>query len=382
MKRFLLYLLALSPLFGYAQIQSGYYRIQNDYTQRYMSIVDTRASISASASAAGNVDADLEAIYMLKDFEKNVAYNPATICYVKPMGGTQCNLLCQGLDIAAQTDNYLSYKQRPNGAYWLYGAYKGASRYLGDESYEDWGEEYTVYSPCISNTGSNRDWWVLPVDQSDTQYFGIKPDITATSDNSYWSTMYAGFPFKVSDSSKTKVYRVSKVDVNWGCAVITEVTGDVSAATPVLFCCTSESPSSNKLTLLDPSQNAYLGSNYLVGNYYCNDIEDDNIGLNHRNVKEYNSSTMRMLGVTSDGKPAFVKSNIKYLPANKCYLSVSSNAPDILTIVTEEEYATGIKKVTTDSNDSNKVIYDLQGRQVVQPSKGLYIVNGKKVVIK
>ena len=28
------------------------------------------------------------------------------------------------------------------------------------------------------------------------------------------------------------------------------------------------------------------------------------------------------------------------------------------------------------------VVYDLQGRRVAQPGKGLYIVNGKKIVIK
>ena len=27
-------------------------------------------------------------------------------------------------------------------------------------------------------------------------------------------------------------------------------------------------------------------------------------------------------------------------------------------------------------------VYDLSGRRVVQPTKGLYIVNGKKVIIK
>ena len=34
------------------------------------------------------------------------------------------------------------------------------------------------------------------------------------------------------------------------------------------------------------------------------------------------------------------------------------------------------------SEKVNSVVYDLQGRKVAQPTKGLYIVNGKKVVIK
>ncbi|MBO7141333.1 MAG: choice-of-anchor J domain-containing protein [Prevotella sp.] len=41
---------------------------------------------------------------------------------------------------------------------------------------------------------------------------------------------------------------------------------------------------------------------------------------------------------------------------------------------------TGIAEAKTDSK--NAVIFDLQGRRVIAPAKGLYIVNGKKVVLK
>ncbi|MBR3896326.1 MAG: hypothetical protein IKJ42_04805, partial [Bacteroidaceae bacterium] len=33
-------------------------------------------------------------------------------------------------------------------------------------------------------------------------------------------------------------------------------------------------------------------------------------------------------------------------------------------------------------NNGETVVYDLQGRRVENPAKGIYIVNGKKVVIK
>ena len=94
---------------------------------------------------------------------------------------------------------------------------------------------------------------------------------------------------------------------------------------------------------------------------------------------------MRMLGLSTDGKLAFVKSDIKYLPANKAYLKVSGTAPDVFRVVTEEEYqeiVTGINEIASPVNNGQKVIYDLQGRRITAPSKGLYIVNGKKVVIK
>jgi hypothetical protein len=49
-----------------------------------------------------------------------------------------------------------------------------------------------------------------------------------------------------------------------------------------------------------------------------------------------------------------------------------------------EEYwiSTGISQVNAESGKAPVVVFDLQGRRVAQPGKGLYIVNGKKVVLK
>jgi len=49
--------------------------------------------------------------------------------------------------------------------------------------------------------------------------------------------------------------------------------------------------------------------------------------------------------------------------------------------VTPEEYATGISTVAAATPAEAKV-YDLSGRQVKQPARGLYIVNGKKIIVK
>ena len=38
-------------------------------------------------------------------------------------------------------------------------------------------------------------------------------------------------------------------------------------------------------------------------------------------------------------------------------------------------------QTAADVNGATKVYYDLQGRRVQNPTKGIYIVNGKKVVI-
>ncbi|GEM_PF-3157977 len=66
--------------------------------------------------------------------------------------------------------------------------------------------------------------------------------------------------------------------------------------------------------------------------------------------------------------------------ANKAYLTYSggAGAREFFSI---EGNVTGIEmpKAATTNNDAE--VYDLQGRQVANPTKGLYIVNGKKVFI-
>lgn len=65
----------------------------------------------------------------------------------------------------------------------------------------------------------------------------------------------------------------------------------------------------------------------------------------------------------------------------KAYLSVQSQAPN-LSIDIEGE-TTGIQVINLDTeNTVNGQAYDLQGRRIDQPTKGLYIMNGKKYIVK
>ena len=89
-----------------------------------------------------------------------------------------------------------------------------------------------------------------------------------------------------------------------------------------------------------------------------------------------------------DESPKFYKATGKKLVANRAYLSTtydvaSGRGLDIVFEGEEEEGdVTGVASVAKPQT-TNKHCYDLQGRQVMQPTqKGLYIVNGKKYVVK
>ena len=67
------------------------------------------------------------------------------------------------------------------------------------------------------------------------------------------------------------------------------------------------------------------------------------------------------------------------MPAGKAYLPIAKSvgAGSKITFMFD---ATGINQYKT--IQTNGVFYDLQGRSVDNPQKGVYIRNGKKVVIK
>jgi hypothetical protein len=70
----------------------------------------------------------------------------------------------------------------------------------------------------------------------------------------------------------------------------------------------------------------------------------------------------------------------KKVPAGKAYIQLPADAPALDFIGFGSE-TTGIKGVNSETS-TNTGYYNLAGQRVAQPTKGLYIVNGKKVVIK
>jgi hypothetical protein len=68
--------------------------------------------------------------------------------------------------------------------------------------------------------------------------------------------------------------------------------------------------------------------------------------------------------------------------AYSAYMEAPANAAPFFNLGYGEEGTTGIRSIDNGQLTIDNVYYDLSGRRVAQPSKGVYIVNGKKVVIK
>lgn len=82
----------------------------------------------------------------------------------------------------------------------------------------------------------------------------------------------------------------------------------------------------------------------------------------------------------------FVKFNAGTVAANKAYLCVDNSKISAeareLSIIFDDGETTGITEMKNIQSESRGGIYNLNGQLVDQPAKGLYIMNGKKVIIK
>lgn len=161
--------------------------------------------------------------------------------------------------------------------------------------------------------------------------------------------------------------------------VATEVTGGTLAAeTPVLVNATMGSykfRNSSKATTATSIPGSPSVSGALTGVYSDLTFTTENISSTYANTY--------ILNKIDDSVGFYKAASGKKVGANRAYLT-ATNVPAgaRLGIVFDDDETTGIENLTPTLSKGNGAYYNLSGRRVAQPTRGLYIVNGKKVVIK
>ena len=329
MRRIQLLLLAMiCTLAAQAQVANGYYRVKSSKQQRYIRILDNRGSINLQTT-----DADMAALCTQRSWDIVVS-DPGSVIYVKKMT-VGYDLQSQGTSSYAIISHEVRAMDVGDGKYWCYASKGGMTKYLADEMYIEGfvSDEKYERGRLVTNIGPSDgeylDWDLIPV-SADGNYFGLAPTVSAGG--SYYQTFYAAFPFTFL-SEGMEAYYVDNINETTGKVHVKEITGGVPASTPVIVKCSAQTPASNKLDV-GASTSGSASGNQLTGVYFCN----PNAGAAHTNVKEYDPTTMRVLGTASDGSLAFVKDNsLQYIQANTAYITVSASAPDVLKVVTGDE---------------------------------------------
>ena len=252
-------------------------------------------------------------------------------------------------------------------------------------------DEY--FGPELPVTGDAAMWILEKVD--DTNYFGVKPSANMKGrDGKYYTTLYVDFPFKI--VGDVKAYTIEGVDAKnaqgYYFAKVKELAqqGDtVPAQTAVVLECNSTNPADNQL-LPTGDEKPKTSNNRLCGTFFGGSINGltvkdgagNDYNVTHDNIRAFNINTADSRNPIGFYK---VKNNVTNIPGNKAFLVLTSTEAQAKSFVLEFEDGgtTGIETIENSKNSTDDgVYYDLQGRRVENPTRGIYIVNGKKVVIK
>lgn len=386
-KRLFLLLLGCATMLG-AQAQlsgAGYYRVKNVSTGRYMSLSDDHSR----GVDFNSCTADCGAMQTSKIMD-NIYSDPGSIFYLDHIDGVSYNVVGQGTSLH-DIINYYIYISPVGSYYKIYQEQKGQRVTLSDFDDVEEDESY------VATTGGKTTWYITPLNTTDN-YIGVKPTISVG--DKHYAAVFAGYPYTL--GAGMKAYYINKVIENEGVVIIKELTGTIPAKTPVLIECSSTDINKNQITPVLNSD-AVPSDNLAMGVYFC--LGDR--WSAHYNSTKFDPSTMRVLSLNTYGNLAVSTStqNLKTvmieprgadgkhltvtaIPANSWYIPVSSSAPSELKLVTAEQYATGIKDITVKPASLYNV-YTLEGVQIKKNAtsisdlhQGIYIINGKKVVIK
>lgn len=261
--------------------------------------------------------------------------------------------------------------------------------------------------PEIEFMGDYSKWFVEPiVENTDvsykgTDYFAVNPSsfMEGLLDGKFYTTLFVDFPMEIKGEGM-HVWGiigqpVIKETKDGKVAVVTtvEYKDIVPARQGVVVECTyndNDGPAGNCLLPVLTPTTGPSASTALRGQFFPTPINNGVVKLDQWYAgDEFPVNQLRVLskkGKAADGlNPiGFYAFNGDVITDNKAFLKLDPEyaaAGVNVLFVSAEDYADGINEAVVASENS-KNVYDLQGRLVSNPTKGLYIVNGKKMVIK
>lgn len=290
-----------------------------------------------------------------------------------------------------------------------------------------------VNGGLLATIGDGAKWVLKPVDDSQPYYIKPSARLKGFKDGHYYTSLYVDFPVDVKKCSngmhfytignevKTSTddqgaeYSYVTVDEITDivpshqpvivealslnpedCKVIPAIANGKTANTPSLLngvffniCKNTDGTSGNATPGIDRETNwtdLSAMAEYNLVDRFGSSIEDQ---LNNRYDIEYSDDDNQLytlqyhrLSADDHNPMGFYTYKGKSLSKNKVFMIQSKyNSNAKINIGDFSGDATGINQPQTEAKTAKDVIYDLSGRRVSHPVRGLYIVNGKKVLI-
>lgn len=212
--------------------------------------------------------------------------------------------------------------------------------------------------------------------------YQIRPEITLNNNNGHrWRTYY-NQTYNMEVTNDFEAFTVSSITTN--SVILNGPREVIKRATPMLLYRKTGTASGIYPALIKPSD-ARLADSYWTGalTYLKCHVDGGGTPINWILDSDggITGGTTKIM-ILVDDKFAYSKSGT--LAAGKCYLDVSPVSPSPAPSLFIGTNPTGIEEETIKDFDLNGVWYTLDGRQIqgVPAQKGIYIKNGKKIIIK
>ena len=209
-------------------------------------------------------------------------------------------------------------------------------------------------------TGADKDWTVM--DNFQLTYYGEQFPVTVTSAG--WATLYTPYGLDFEGSGLT-AYTAT---CDGTTVTLTEVK-NVQANTGVVLKGTAKDYDIPVTTTSTTDRGELQGS--------------ATEALTYSATADYDYYMLAKKGDNAQ----FSKLTSGTIAAGKAYLAIAKgggdSAPALQVVFIDANGTTGIETVTAAQQDEkSEAVYNLAGQRVSQPAKGLYIIGGKKIVIK
>ena len=245
---------------------------------------------------------------------------------------------------------------------------------IGDEVYGEptqlaYGAPITAPTDVPERTGYTFSGWQNVPETMPAQdltiigyYTKEKTYETLSVGSSKYNTFYSTQPLYFQGSESVKAFiaiQYSATEVK-----LRQVIGAVAANTPLVLKGDAANASAN-IEVVESGES--YGNNLLVGVRQSTSI----------------NSPQKYVLVEKSGTVKFADTgnHAATVPANKAYLQAPAGANARQLTIIFEGGVTAIEAISTE-NDDVPAVFNLSGQQVKNPGKGLYIINGKKVIIK
>ena len=195
------------------------------------------------------------------------------------------------------------------------------------------------------------------------------PTVSGTITAAGWSTFASSYPLDLSTISGGTAYYASVA--SGSTVTLASTTATVPAGEGIMV----KGTAGETFTIDVATSGTAISGNLLKGQTTTGDVAASVTGTNHYvfGFSKTDASTYGFYNLTAATEVA----------AGKAYLETAEalTAGARIGVVIEDE-ATGIGATLINNEMVSSGVFDLQGRRVTQPRKGLYILNGRMVVVK